>query len=489
MRYLLGVLGKDAHDKERRAVPADTCQEGLQGEGRQQAEADEPFGWKASVGTWLITARKFRPPCTGGSGAAALPECLAQATLPLPPDGKDAAMPEYSADAALPPLPWPCPYSAKPSVGTWFHLRFKYQAPVKAVRFDDFADFEGFGAAAAAAAAAAAGTAAAMPAAPSTRTLGTPAAALAESQQATPTLQSPSFPSALRLAPPPAPSAAVSVSTASAIAGVVVVDSLGEEVRAAAVRQKASDTEDTGAPLSDDEEALLGDRPGREAPRLRPAAASVSTPASSRSAAAARDADSDDDSPGALRGALARSLPGAAGLAETPEMVGASAPPDHGLDGPGSGPMRGMRRFTVRVPRGYPGIQYRKSKDLHDRTEGLVLVANEGHIVEGYVEDDGEWLRIRGDYFLPIHVGGKRVLHQLSDDLSTAEAQGFQQDLSPEVRPTRENLAQQPPGGWFWSWCSGCRGISQDTDLVVHTGNGGPADARGNDYPRGAGHE
>ncbi|CAK0817578.1 unnamed protein product [Prorocentrum cordatum] len=72
--------------------------------------------------------------------------------------------------------------------------------------------------------------------------------------------------------------------------------------------------------------------------------------------------------------------------------------------------LQAQTSFVVRVPRGYPGIQYRRSKDLQDRHH---LFAARGEEVCGHVEDSGLWLRVdRGGetLFLPISLAGTSVL-------------------------------------------------------------------------------
>lgn len=70
-----------------------------------------------------------------------------------------------------------------------------------------------------------------------------------------------------------------------------------------------------------------------------------------------------------------------------------------------------VQSFRVSVPKGYPGIQYRKSKNLEDRYERY---AKRGTVVSGEVENDGSWLKIGSSVFLPMHVGGLDVLEPAS---------------------------------------------------------------------------
>lgn len=71
---------------------------------------------------------------------------------------------------------------------------------------------------------------------------------------------------------------------------------------------------------------------------------------------------------------------------------------------------RGPELFRVEVPRPYPGVQYRKSKDLNERHNKF---AANGETVEGIVEDDGEWLRISADVYVPMRVGSVQILQPL----------------------------------------------------------------------------
>lgn len=66
--------------------------------------------------------------------------------------------------------------------------------------------------------------------------------------------------------------------------------------------------------------------------------------------------------------------------------------------------------FRVRVPKQFPGVQFRKSKRLDDRYERY---ARDGAHVTGQVEDSGEWLRISSHVYLPIKVGGMTILEEM----------------------------------------------------------------------------
>mmetsp|Transcript_54166 Transcript_54166/g.126045 ORF Transcript_54166/g.126045 Transcript_54166/m.126045 type:complete len:575 (+) Transcript_54166:59-1783(+) len=93
-------------------------------------------------------------------------------------------------------------------------------------------------------------------------------------------------------------------------------------------------------------------------------------------------------------------------------------------------------KFRVVVPKPYPGVQYRKSKRLDDRYPRF---AEQGSVVEGFVEDDGEWLRTNGHGYLPMRVGGSPVLLPLEPDTmrrrSTLKGEGWSCCEMPKVEP------------------------------------------------------
>merc|ERR1719221_1844731 len=88
--------------------------------------------------------------------------------------------------------------------------------------------------------------------------------------------------------------------------------------------------------------------------------------------------------------------------------------------------------FKVVVPKPYPGVQYRKSKNLDDRYKRF---AENNARVRGRVEDNGEWLKIGRDVYLPMRVGAVQI-------------------LEPVPRKPRKNAqAEQSPT--FWTCCMG----------------------------------
>lgn len=76
------------------------------------------------------------------------------------------------------------------------------------------------------------------------------------------------------------------------------------------------------------------------------------------------------------------------------------------------------QRFRVVVPQPFPGIQYRKSKNLKDRYNRF---AKHGSVVSGLVENDQTWLRISDVTFLPMTVNGHKVLEPHSGPPSDEE--------------------------------------------------------------------
>jgi len=68
-------------------------------------------------------------------------------------------------------------------------------------------------------------------------------------------------------------------------------------------------------------------------------------------------------------------------------------------------------RFRVQVPKPYPGVQYRKSKDLEDK---YPRYAKHGSTIVGEVEADNEWVKVRGMY-LPMRLGTMQILELLPE--------------------------------------------------------------------------
>jgi len=62
------------------------------------------------------------------------------------------------------------------------------------------------------------------------------------------------------------------------------------------------------------------------------------------------------------------------------------------------------------VPEGYPGVQYRRSKNLNDRYNRY---EKNGTIVAGLIEDNGNWLRLAQGVYLPMKIGTTQILERL----------------------------------------------------------------------------
>jgi len=71
-----------------------------------------------------------------------------------------------------------------------------------------------------------------------------------------------------------------------------------------------------------------------------------------------------------------------------------------------------VSEFKVSVPKPYPGVQYRRSKDLEERYSRY---AENGSVVFGQLDADRQWLRISGNIFLPVRVGQIHVLDSTDD--------------------------------------------------------------------------
>jgi len=81
-------------------------------------------------------------------------------------------------------------------------------------------------------------------------------------------------------------------------------------------------------------------------------------------------------------------------------------------------------KFRVQVPKPYPGVQYRRTKDLSDKYPSY---AKHGSTITGEVEDDREWVRVRrrdvsgagdrsgGSLYLPLRLGPVQILEPLPE--------------------------------------------------------------------------
>jgi len=110
----------------------------------------------------------------------------------------------------------------------------------------------------------------------------------------------------------------------------------------------------------------------------------------------------------------------------------------------------GEQRFRVRVPKPYPGVQYRRTKTLDDR---YTRYAENDSIVTGHVEDEGEWLRLNGNIFLPMRVGAVEILERLPEEFGGAS----------KARTGGESVAAS---GLSWFSCCSASATA-DAELVV----------------------
>jgi len=129
--------------------------------------------------------------------------------------------------------------------------------------------------------------------------------------------------------------------------------------------------------------------------------------------------------------------------------------------------------FHVQMPEPYSGLWCRRSKQLSDIHR---CYASQGTLVSGHVEDDGEWLRIDSDIFLPMRMGNVDILEPVPpasmefglQDWLTSTTRAFAQFIgwgggtSHDVEDT----------GWLLSSCG--YKVSNDTiafseDAVCHS--------------------
>lgn len=76
--------------------------------------------------------------------------------------------------------------------------------------------------------------------------------------------------------------------------------------------------------------------------------------------------------------------------------------------------------FRVKVPEPYPGIQYRKTKDINDRA---LKYAENRTLVKGAIEEDGEWLWTNGHGYLPMTMNGTQILERVGPDAVSHKSQ------------------------------------------------------------------
>jgi len=88
--------------------------------------------------------------------------------------------------------------------------------------------------------------------------------------------------------------------------------------------------------------------------------------------------------------------------------------------------------FRVQVPKPYPGVQCRKSKNGERHPKYAV----NGAVVFGTVEDDGEWLKISSSIFLPMRVGLIQILEPLPEALNKG-CKEFKAERKAEIQNDR----------------------------------------------------
>merc|ERR1712194_296806 len=76
--------------------------------------------------------------------------------------------------------------------------------------------------------------------------------------------------------------------------------------------------------------------------------------------------------------------------------------------------------FRVKVPEPYPGIQYRKTKDINDRA---LKYAENRTLVKGAIEEDGEWLWTNGHGYLPMTMNGIQIIERVGPDAVSHNSQ------------------------------------------------------------------
>eukprot|EP00929_Paragymnodinium_shiwhaense_P017072 TRINITY_DN12599_c0_g1_i1.p1 TRINITY_DN12599_c0_g1~~TRINITY_DN12599_c0_g1_i1.p1 ORF type:complete len:593 (+),score=149.60 TRINITY_DN12599_c0_g1_i1:81-1859(+) len=109
----------------------------------------------------------------------------------------------------------------------------------------------------------------------------------------------------------------------------------------------------------------------------------------------------------------------------------------------------GTVSFRVNVAPPYPGVQFRKTKSLSDRYNKY---AQTGEIVAGTVEDNGKWLKMGKDLYLPIMLNEVVLLQEVKKE------------------DKMSSMADNNGLGWWWAWCSGCRGDGREGNVDIDVG-------------------
>jgi len=87
--------------------------------------------------------------------------------------------------------------------------------------------------------------------------------------------------------------------------------------------------------------------------------------------------------------------------------------------------------FRVQVPKAYPGVNYRRTKNIEDRYKDF---ARPGFTVSGQLEDDGNWLRVESNLYLPTRVRGMQLLFPI-DGQKLEDLFAAQKDEAPKKGP------------------------------------------------------
>jgi len=139
-----------------------------------------------------------------------------------------------------------------------------------------------------------------------------------------------------------------------------------------------------------------------------------------------------------------------------------------------------LREFKVVVPSPYPGVQYRKSRNLNDRWPRY---AQSNSIVRGVLEEDGKWFRIEDNIFIPMEVGKIKILEPYDPTqsaLASADVELAQQAHdAPSNAPGAKGSGGAPsgdaaaaarseaPAAPWWSCCVCNNTSAADTEVVV----------------------
>lgn len=182
----------------------------------------------------------------------------------------------------------------------------------------------------------------------------------------------------------------------------------------------------------------------------------------------------------------------------TPSPKGGLKPSSQGPGGAGLGARNlqsdgNKREFRVVVPKPYPGVQYRKSRNLNDRWPRY---AQNDAIVRGELEENGEWLKLEENIFLPMRVGtisilqphvpgdGGKAPHGSAAAIGTSGAATMSAAPSGAAAMASEATAmasQRTEAAPWWACCNVCHHTdTADTEVRVPSsdirqrgGNGG----------------